>query len=58
MSEPANNRMVWMDRINYYADGRKETRSECVPDSWCKHDDGDCHKDDPCENCPVYRRAD
>jgi len=23
----------------------------------CKHDDGDCHKDDPCDNCPVYRQS-
>lgn len=22
----------------------------------CKHDDGACHKDDPCEYCPIYRK--
>jgi hypothetical protein len=22
----------------------------------CKHDDGDCHEDDPCDDCPKYRR--
>lgn len=22
----------------------------------CKHDDGDCHADDPCDFCPVYKR--
>jgi hypothetical protein len=21
---------------------------------WCKYDDGDCHKDDPCDGCPKY----
>lgn len=26
-------------------------------DGMCKHDDGACHEDDPCETCPVYRRA-
>lgn len=24
-------------------------------ESTCKHDDGDCHADDPCDSCPVYR---
>lgn len=24
---------------------------------WCKHDDGACHADDPCDDCPVYRKA-
>jgi len=48
---------VWMDRIIYYADGRKEIQREFVPESWCKHDDGKCHQDDPCRNCPRYPAA-
>lgn len=24
------------------------------PSTMCKHDDGDCHQDDPCDFCPVY----
>lgn len=26
-------------------------------DRMCKHDDGDCHEDDPCDECPKYRRV-
>lgn len=49
--------MVWMDRIIYYADGRKEIQRQQVPKDTCKHDDGDCHADDPCENCPRYSQS-
>jgi hypothetical protein len=44
--------MIWMDRILYYEDGHKETQRQFVPKTWCKHDDGKCHPEDPCEDCP------
>lgn len=25
---------------------------EPKPDAMCKHDDGDCHPEDPCDDCP------
>lgn len=54
MSEPE---MVWMDRIIYFEDGRTETPRQWVPSTYCKHDDGECHADDPCANCPIHRAA-
>ncbi len=32
------------------------TKSPDAGARMCKHDDGDCHADDPCDDCPVYRK--
>jgi hypothetical protein len=48
--------MVWMDRVIYYEDGRTEIQRQWVPSTYCKHDDGDCHANDPCAYCPIYKR--
>jgi len=48
---------AWMDRVIYHADGRQEIQRQFVPKDWCKHDDGDCHEEDPCADCPRYSKS-
>ena len=35
---------------------KQPTEKATTESHLCKHDDGDCHQDDPCEGCPVYRK--
>ncbi len=48
-------RLLWLTQQLEKARGAHADNSR--PSHWCKHDDGDCHEDDPCDNCPVYRKA-
>jgi hypothetical protein len=43
--------------VGQFIDWVEKRPVEPSAERMCKHDDGDCHEDDPCDDCPKYRRT-